>query len=188
MGIRAGDKVAILKSRYAGHTGGDIFEVTSVGAFGVFLGGWYYDADDVRLVERCIESTIDHVMETHHDTLVKLAEYEKRDKYETGVKFDNGKPSISLAYSGAINGMLEALAYGAKKYEKHNYRKGYEWTRALDAAVRHILAELECEGKDEESGLEHWKHAIACLNMYAWFKEQNAGVDDRFNKAEKKAQ
>lgn len=105
---------------------------------------------------------------------------EEGDKLTEGVKYDEGKPAISLSYSGFILGTCDALGYGARKYEKHNYRKGYEWTRALDAALRHILAELEGEEFDEESGLEHWKHAAACLSMYAYFKEKSVGIDDRY--------
>jgi hypothetical protein len=115
-------------------------------------------------------------------TSIELLKESTSDKYETGVKFDNGKPSISLAPSEAILGMCDAFGYGAKKYERNNYRKGYEWTRALDAAVRHILSELDGEEKDEESGLSHWKHALACIAMYAYFKTNNVGTDDRYKK------
>lgn len=104
------------------------------------------------------------------------------DRFLTGVKFDQGKPPISLVPVEAINGMAKAFAFGATKYEKHNFRKGFEWTRALDAAMRHTLAEIECINADEDSGLPHAYHALAALAMYVYFKENNVGQDDRFKK------
>lgn len=102
-----------------------------------------------------------------------------------GVKHDSGKPSISLIPAEAIIGEAEVFDFGAKKYGRHNFRLGMDHTRVLDAAFRHLLAIMNGEDIDKESGKPHWAHARCCLAMYAYYQTNNVGTDDRF-KGEKK--
>lgn len=97
-----------------------------------------------------------------------------------GVKHDQGKAPISLIPSVAILGMAQVFAFGAKKYGKHNFRKGMDHTRVLDAAVRHLLAVMNGEDTDPESGHPHWAHALCSIAMYAYFKTAGVGADDRY--------
>ncbi len=98
----------------------------------------------------------------------------------TGIKHDQGKPSISLIPVEAIIEEARAFDFGAKKYGRHNFRLGMDHTRVLDAALRHILAIVRGEDVDPESGLKHWAHARACLGMYAYFQSNGVGKDDRY--------
>ena len=72
-----------------------------------------------------------------------------------------------------------ALEYGAKKYDRNNYKKGMDWTRVCDAALRHITAWAEGEDVDQESGLNHIAHAQACLAMLSYYITNKVGTDDR---------
>lgn len=96
-----------------------------------------------------------------------------------GKKYDQGKAPISLIPVEALIEQAKVFDFGAKKYGRHNFRLGMDHTRVLDAALRHILAIVNGEDNDPESGLPHYAHALCCLSMYGYFKANNVGKDDR---------
>lgn len=96
-----------------------------------------------------------------------------------GIKHDQGKAPISLIPTEFIVGVAEVFDFGAKKYGKHNFRLGMDHTRVLDAALRHLLAIVNGEDLDPESGKKHIYHAGCCLAMYSYFTENGVGTDDR---------
>src|SRR5437899_3061811 len=73
----------------------------------------------------------------------------------TAAKFDTGKSPVSLIPRDAQLAEADVLAFGAKKYAAHNWRKGMAWSRLGDAAMRHLLAWLDGEDVDPETGLSH---------------------------------
>lgn len=97
-----------------------------------------------------------------------------------GIKHDQGKPSISLIPSEAIEDIAKALTYGAKKYGVYQFRKGLAHTRLIDAAQRHILAHLKGEDIDSESGNTHISHAAASLCMLLFMMHHRPDLDDRW--------
>ncbi len=97
-----------------------------------------------------------------------------------GVKHDTGKAPLSLIPTVALTGMAKVFAFGAKKYGRHNFRKGMDHSRVLDAAGRHILAIMDGEDIDPESGEPHWAHALCSIAMYAYMKVAGVGLDDRY--------
>ncbi len=82
-----------------------------------------------------------------------------------GRKFDNGKPEFSLLPLKDLEGVVRVLEYGAKKYDRHNWRKVENGEqRYLDAALRHLAEIIEdFYATDNESGLRHIDHAICSL-------------------------
>jgi Domain of unknown function (DUF5664) len=94
-------------------------------------------------------------------------------------KFDSGKPPISLIPRVAIEGEARVLGFGADKYGKDNWRKGCEWSRYIDAALRHMHAFAAGEDNDPESGESHLHHARCCLGFLAEYVDKNIGTDDR---------
>lgn len=57
-----------------------------------------------------------------------------------------------------------AMMTGAMKYGRHNWRKTPVVASVYyDAAMRHIMAWWEGQDFDQESGLNHLAHAMACL-------------------------
>lgn len=98
-----------------------------------------------------------------------------------GVKFDAGKPPLSLISTDAMVAEAEVLDFGRKKYAKDNWRKGMEWSRLVDAALRHIYAWNEGEDKDPETGLSHIAHARCCLGFIIESQRRGLGKDDRFH-------
>ena len=66
----------------------------------------------------------------------------------------------------AFEDMARVLEYGAKKYSKNNWKKGYlNKFSAVDSVYRHLREIIIGEALDEESGLPHMGH-IMCNIMF----------------------
>lgn len=77
------------------------------------------------------------------------------------MKNDKGKLRPTLLSMKAIKRLLRVLEFGAKKYERDNW-KLVEPQRYKDALARHFMEYLEDERSiDEESGLPHIYHVMA---------------------------
>lgn len=101
---------------------------------------------------------------------------------EEGKKNDTGKPPISLIPREFIEDTALAFQYGAGKYGRHNFRKGIEISRTLDAAMRHLMAFTDGEDIDPESGQSHLAHAAASIAMTVYNYKNHPKLDDRFKK------
>jgi hypothetical protein len=95
-------------------------------------------------------------------------------------KYDDGKPDMSLLSPIAITKIAEVMSFGRKKYAAHNWRAGFNWSRLIAAALRHILSYLGGEDKDPESGLSHLAHASCCLMFLLEFEVTHKDKDDRY--------
>lgn len=100
----------------------------------------------------------------------------------SGTKNDSGKAPITLISRTAIELEAQVMAFGARKYARHNYKKGFDYSRLLDAAIRHILAFSDGEDLDQESGLPHLAHARCCLGMLIECQKLGTAIDDRYKK------
>ena len=74
---------------------------------------------------------------------------------ETANKHDLGKAPLSLIPVSALLEEAAVMGYGEKKYGRENWRNGLHWTRAADAALRHILAWQDGEDFDRLGGHQH---------------------------------
>jgi len=97
---------------------------------------------------------------------------------DKAVKFDQGKKMYSTIPLKALQGVTDAFTYGANKYGKYNYSNGMEYSRYVDACMRHLNAWLLGENIDE-SGNTHLSHAIASLMMLEENQLSETGTDDR---------
>lgn len=98
---------------------------------------------------------------------------------EKGVKAQR----YDLLPKPGLDAIAECFGFGATKYEDHNWRRGYEWSKSYAAAMRHLTAFWEGETHDPESGLPHLSHAgFHVLVMLTWLAEQGEGgmFDDRY--------
>ncbi len=96
------------------------------------------------------------------------------------LKYDSGKPPLSIIPREALEHEARAFGYGANKYGKNNFKLGgIEHSRLIDAALRHIYAYAAKEDNDIESGLNHLGHARANLAMLLYNIENGKGTDDR---------
>jgi hypothetical protein len=79
----------------------------------------------------------------------------------------------------ALDAVARVYAFGAKKYDDHNWAKGYSWSLSLGALGRHFSAIMKGEDVDPESGELHAAHiAFHCFTLIA-FKLRGKGKDDR---------
>lgn len=98
----------------------------------------------------------------------------------TGVKHDNGKIDWSLIPIEAMDEVLKVFQFGAEKYERWNYRKGFKQSRLIAAAFRHITAHMRGQDFDEESGMRHLAHAGCCILMLLTNILDGQDEDDRY--------
>ena len=96
-------------------------------------------------------------------------------------KHDQGKPQLSLVDRAAEEGMVRVLEFGARKYDRNNWRRGFSWNRLIDAAFRHLRAFQEGETLDPESGLPHVDHAACMIHFLSAHYHRRLGDDDRIN-------
>jgi hypothetical protein len=79
----------------------------------------------------------------------------------------------------ALEEVARVYAFGAEKYEDHNWWRGYKWSLSLGALFRHISRWMCGETNDQESGLHHLAHAtFHCLTLIS-FQRAKRGTDDR---------
>lgn len=99
-----------------------------------------------------------------------------------GLKFDKNKPRITLIPVEAILEMAKAFTYGANKYQDHNFKNGIKYSRLVDATFRHLLAYMDGENIDAESGNSHLSHALASIAMLVYMDKNKKDFDDRYKK------
>lgn len=96
---------------------------------------------------------------------------------ETGKRYNQAKPRLSLVEAEFTEGLAKVLTFGAEKYGVGNWKKGLKVTEVIDSLERHILEIKKGEVRDKESGLPHWAHAAANLMFLAHF--EGGTWDDR---------
>lgn len=100
----------------------------------------------------------------------------------SGTKHDSGKPRMSLLSPIALEKVAQVMTFGAQKYDDNNWRKGFPFTRILDAVGRHLNQYQQGETYDKESGVSHLAHAVCGLFMLLEFEDTQPGLDDRYFK------
>lgn len=99
-----------------------------------------------------------------------------------GIKFDAGKPPLSLISRTALEEEAKVMEFGKQKYGTHNWRAGMDFSRLMDAALRHVYAFADGEDMDKETGLSHLAHARCCLAFLLEYQGKRIGKDDRYGR------
>lgn len=95
------------------------------------------------------------------------------------IKHDSGKPKLSYLPYDALVEVARVMEFGAQKYDKHNYKKGMEYTRLIDAAFRHLHQFNDGIDLDDESSYNHIAHSISNLLMLMWMIKNKPEMDNR---------
>lgn len=98
------------------------------------------------------------------------------------VKDDLDKPRMSLIPGCAIEAEARVLTIGAGRYGVHNWRRGFHWSRLIDAAMRHLVAFADGEDHDPCTGESHIAHLRCCTGFLLEHIEYGLGVDDRYKR------
>ena len=80
----------------------------------------------------------------------------------------------------AIEQLAIAMEYGEAKpeYGRNNWKKGMEWSRYLDAGMRHGLKILAGEAVDPDSGNRHVAHMLGSIHMLIGNMALGVGKND----------
>ena len=91
-----------------------------------------------------------------------------------GMKFDSGKLDYTLVPWDGLEEIVKVLEFGAKKYDRDNWRKveGAQ-QRYLAAAFRHLAAYSMGEKTDSETDISHLAHAGCCLLFLLALEKRN---------------
>lgn len=103
---------------------------------------------------------------------------------KVATKHDTAKVRMELLSPIALTEVAKVLTFGADKYEAHNWRKGFLWSRLLGATLRHLLAFIGGQDKDSETGLSHLAHASCCLMFLLEHEVTHKDKDDRYKAPE----
>jgi hypothetical protein len=101
---------------------------------------------------------------------------------DVAIKLDNGKPPMSLIPRCANEAEAEVLGFGAVKYDAHNWRKGFAWSRLINSAMRHLMAFADGEDVDPETGFSHIAHLRCCTGFLLEHIKHGLGNDDRYKR------
>lgn len=135
--------------------------------------------NETQFCEQC-GYAVDHETHKKDGRTLKVGGTMDGQIQATGVKKDEGKPRWELLPFDAIEGVVEILTFGAKKYDARNWEKGIVYGRVFGATMRHLTAWWRGEDKDKESGRSHLEHAMCELMFLSAFEKRGmAHLDDR---------
>ncbi len=94
---------------------------------------------------------------------------------EGGKKNDQGKLRMDLIPPEAERALAEVLTHGSEKYGDRNWESGIRYSRIYGALRRHLLAWIEGELVDKDSGLPPLWHALCCLSFLVTYGIRDMG-------------
>jgi hypothetical protein len=97
----------------------------------------------------------------------------------TGGQKGQKPEQMSLLPVEALEAVSRVYGFGADKYDRDNWRKGYDWHLSYDALQRHLQSFWKGEDIDPESGEPHLAHAVFHCFTLLTFMESYPEGDDR---------
>jgi hypothetical protein len=101
---------------------------------------------------------------------------------EQALRYNNGKAQWSLVDFKSLEPLVDVLEYGAKKYERNNWKKGLPVNENCESLMRHVIAFMDGENTDSESGCSHLGHIMANAMFLSWILENKPEFDNRNEK------
>lgn len=87
-----------------------------------------------------------------------------------------------------MRAVARVQAYGHRKYSDfNNYRRGLEASRLASCIMRHVLAWMDGEDLDPESGESHLAHAATRAMFALQNIKDGTLIDDRYKAPKKKS-
>lgn len=105
----------------------------------------------------------------------------RHDDAPVGDRFNTGKPKLYFNTLGREVQAGEAAVweFGATKYSPGNWLKGMSWVGCSDSILRHLIALLNGEDNDPETGLPHADHIVCCAKILSNSFHTRKDLDDR---------
>ena len=101
---------------------------------------------------------------------------------EKDSRFNEGKRKWSLVHYKSLEPLVEVLEFGAEKYGEFNWQKGLDKKEILESMMRHLVALMDGEQNDKESGLHHIGHIMCNAMFYEYFNSKAYPDGDIDNK------
>lgn len=104
---------------------------------------------------------------------------------KTGGEKGEKDVKLSLIPPAELEEVARLYAYGARKYAKHNWSKGYEWSLSYDALGRHLLAFWQGESthlvipNEEGTRAHHLASVVFHALALMYFERNHPDLDDR---------
>ncbi|MCC6311349.1 MAG: hypothetical protein IT345_10585 [Trueperaceae bacterium] len=108
-----------------------------------------------------------------------MSDAEVRRTSDTGGQKGQKQAQLGAVDPVALMDMARVAGFGADKYERYNYLRGYPWSWSFDALCRHLFAFWAGEDNDPESGLPHIAHVGWHALALSAFSRRRIGEDDR---------
>ena len=86
----------------------------------------------------------------------------------------------SLIPPEVLHELAELFGRGAEKYDRWNWRKGYDWSLSYDAMHRHLNLFWSGVDFDEETGAKHIVNAMWHCCILSVFMDEHPDKDDRW--------
>jgi hypothetical protein len=109
---------------------------------------------------------------------------ETRSTSSTGAEKGVKPQMYSLIPVEAMEQVAEHYGVGTAKYDDHNWRKGYEWSKSYNSLQRHANAFWRGEDNDPELGTPHMAAVVFHALTLLTFVQEQPGFDDRFKNLE----
>lgn len=108
---------------------------------------------------------------------------EVRTTSATGGQKGVKRARFDLIPIGPLTALAEHYGRGAEKYDNHQWRKGYEWSKSYAALQRHLTAFWDGEDIDPDPAMNGASH-LAAVAWHAFtlleFAERFPEFDDRY--------
>lgn len=105
---------------------------------------------------------------------------EVRSVSSTGAEKGTKLARFDLIPIGPLTELAKHFGRGALKYDDHNYRRGYEWSKSYAACMRHLTQFWSGEDCDEETGTPHVISAAWHCFAMCEFMTAHPDFDDRY--------
>lgn len=99
----------------------------------------------------------------------------------TGAQKGRKLAQQSLIPPEFLHELAELFGRGAEKYDRHNWRKGYDWSLSYDALCRHLNLFWSGIDYDEETKAKHIVNAAWHCCVLSTFMDEHPDKDDRFS-------
>ena len=126
--------------------------------------------------------TFDEVVNLAQRIIIAEAGDHKDTIPDQTAKADAGKPDLTLVPWQIVWDIAEVRMYGVRKYVDPDNWKRVQLQRYKAALMRHLLKYLDDpDSVDEESGIQHWKHAACNMSFICAMEKERRQSEQRTN-------
>lgn len=98
----------------------------------------------------------------------------------TGGAKGSKEAKFSLIPKEQLWDVARLYGFGAEKYDRNNWRRGYDWSLSMDALERHLALFWEWrESTDEETQCHHLSSVVFHALALMFFETNHPELDDR---------